>query len=122
MPRIAIDYSKSCVYKLVSNDPTIKDCYVGSTTNMIKRKTQHKSDCCNPNSSNYNHYVYQFIRANGTWANWSMVLIEKVVVKSSSELIQHERRHFELLKPTLNKQIPNRTHAESMKAYNDVHK
>ena len=44
-----VDYSKSMIYKLCCKDVNIKEIYVGSTTNLIKRKYQHKADCYNKN-------------------------------------------------------------------------
>ena len=38
MPRKCINYSKSSVYRIVQNDTTH---YVGSTTNLVKRKYNH---------------------------------------------------------------------------------
>ena len=32
MPRIAMDYNKTIMYRIVCNDLEIKDCYVGHTT------------------------------------------------------------------------------------------
>lgn len=54
MPRKEIDYSKTVMYKIVCNDLTVKDCYVGSTTDFTNRKGQHKSCCINENLKNYN--------------------------------------------------------------------
>ena len=31
------DYSKALIYKISCRDPSITDCYVGSTTNLIMR-------------------------------------------------------------------------------------
>ena len=45
MPRKPIDYSKTISYKIVCNDLSITDCYVGHTTDFTKRKSHHKSDC-----------------------------------------------------------------------------
>ena len=45
MPKTEIDYSKSVIYKIVCDDLNVKDCYVGSTTNFIKRKRHHKEAC-----------------------------------------------------------------------------
>ncbi len=42
-----VNYSKGLVYKLCCNDTNIKDIYVGSTTNFIRRKSDHKSACDN---------------------------------------------------------------------------
>jgi len=42
MPRTPIDYSKSIIYKICCNDINIIDIYIGSTTNFITRKAEHK--------------------------------------------------------------------------------
>jgi hypothetical protein len=100
------------VYKLVSNDVEIKECYVGSTTNTIVRKSQHKKCCNTPNKIPYNYYVYQFIRDNGGFDNWDMVIVEDFNFDKRQELHTRERFHMEQLIATLNKQKPGRTQKE----------
>jgi hypothetical protein len=112
MPKKAMDYSKNVIYKIVSNDLDIKDLYVGHTTNFVKRKGRHKSDCNNENSKSYNYKVYHFIRENGGWSNWSMVLVEYYTCDNELEAIARERYWFELLNGTLNTQYPNRNQKE----------
>jgi hypothetical protein len=112
MPRKAIDYSNTIIYKLCCNDPTITDIYVGHTTNFTNRKRFHKSKCNNENSKDYNIYVYQFIREHGNWNNWSMIELEKICCVDSNDATKHERRHLELLGATLNSNIPSRTDKE----------
>ncbi len=73
MPRTPIDYSKTVIYKIVCNDLSITDCYVGSTTDFTKRKCKHKSLCLKSDMK-----LYSFIRNNGNWENWAMLEIEKV--------------------------------------------
>ena len=110
MPRKAINYSNSCVYKICCNDINITDCYVGSTTNLNKRKRQHKSRCNTENRKDYNFNVYKFIRDNGGWRNWTVVLVESYPeCKSREELLRFERYHMEKLEATLNSQVPGRT-------------
>jgi hypothetical protein len=106
------------IYKIVCNDPEIKDCYVGSCQSFRTRKNSHKTVCSNSNSDRYNLNVYQFIRANGGWSNWSMIAIEQVNYTIKHELLMRERYHLERLRATLNKQIPTRTHQE----YRNEHK
>ena len=117
MPKVEMDYSKTIIYKICCKDINITDIYVGHTTNFIKRKNQHKSDCNNPNSKSYNYYVYQFIRINGNWNNWDMIEIEKYNCNDKLEACKRERHLIEELKATLNKQIPSRTSKESNKEY-----
>jgi len=112
-----VDYSKSMIYKLCCKNPEIKEIYVGSTTNLIKRKYNHKSDCYNVNSNNYNLYKYQFIRENGGFKNWDMVLIENYDCENKQELHKRERYYIELLNATLNSRKSYITEEEK-KEYN----
>jgi hypothetical protein len=112
MPRKIIDYSKIMMYKIVSNDLNIRECYVGSTTEFTKRKYNHKSSCTNVNGKKYNLKVYQFIRDNGDWHNWSMVLIEMFLCTNHLESLQRERYWCEHLNTTLNSLVPSRSQKE----------
>ena len=90
----AIDYSTREVsfYRFVCADPTIINTYVGSTVNFTKRKNNHKSRCNNSFNKNHNLKVYQLIRENGGWCNWSMIEIESRLVESKrhAERIEQE--------------------------------
>jgi len=112
MTRTPTDYSKSMIYKLCCKDPTIEDIYVGSTTNFIKRKYQHRCGCYNKNDKKYNNYKYQFIRDNGGFDNWDIILIKDYPTDSKRKLEMEERRIIDELKPTLNTQLPTRTDKE----------
>ncbi len=115
MPKIPIDYSKCIMYKLCCKDINITDCYIGHTSDFRKRKATHKSDCNNPNNKRYNLNVYQFIRANGGWYNFDMVMIEEYKCSSSLEAAKRERELYEELKATLNKNVPSRSNTEYYK-------
>ncbi len=107
-----MNYSSSSIYKLCCNNPEIKEIYIGSTTNFRQRKCGHKSCCNNINDKHYNVYVYQFIRDNGGWDNWDMVLIEKYAATDKRDLHTKERHWIETLGSNLNKIIPTRTDQE----------
>jgi len=108
-----VNYNKSIIYKICSKDINIKEIYVGSTANNLrKRKNQHKTDCNNKNSNAYNSYVYKFIRNNGGFDNWDIVEIEKYDCNDKQELHKRERHWFEQLEARLNSQIPNRSKKE----------
>ena len=100
------------IYKLVCNDVEIKECYVGSTTNMKVRKWDHKHRCSDKNNTTYNIYLYQFIRENGNFENWDMIQIEEFEFHTRHELNARERYHIEQLQATLNSYIPTRTKTE----------
>ena len=100
MPSKPIDYSKAHFYKIVCKDLSISDCYVGHTTDFTKRKSQHKGN------RDYHLYVYQFIRNNGGWDNFDMILMKTVECNNSLEARKIERELIEELKATLNQRIP----------------
>lgn len=112
MPKKAIDYSKTIIYKIVCKDLSITNCYIGHTTNFTKRKTQHKSDC-----NKFNYLVYETIRNNGRWENWVMIEIEKYPCNDVNEACLRERYWIELLKADLNKCIPIRNEPEYWNNY-----
>jgi hypothetical protein len=108
-----MDYSKSVVYKICCKDIDIKDCYVGSTTCLRVRRSDHKSACNNQKGKEYNKLAYQFIRDNGGWDNWQVVMVEEYPeCKSGEELLKYEREHMEMLRATLNKVVIGRTQKE----------
>ena len=105
-------YEKGVIYRIICKDPTIKDCYIGSTSNFTKRKQGHKSRWCDENNRNYNAPVYKFIRENGGWENFEMIEIIKYPCETKRELEIKEREYIELLGGTLNQRIPTRTPKE----------
>ena len=118
MPKTPMDYSKTIMYKIVCNDLSVKDCYVGHTINMTKRKCCHKSACNNEKNKAHNLKIYQIIRENGGWDNWSMLLVEKFPCKDSSEACKREREVYEELDAKMNTLIPYLTQEEYKEARN----
>ena len=109
-------YENSNIYKLCCNDLSITDIYIGSTTNFRNRKYNHKSDCHNSIKKKYHRTVYKFIRDNGGWDNWSMILLETTNCTSKQDLIAKERIWYEQLNPKLNTNYPGR----SCKEHNSI--
>jgi hypothetical protein len=107
-----IDYTKTIFYKIVCNDLNIKDCYIGHTTNFKKRMPAHKNGCNNENNINYNLNVYKFIRDNGGWCNWSMIMIEEIQCDNKLDALRQERKFIEEYQATLNNKIPSRPKQE----------
>jgi len=124
MPKDIIDYQNTIIYKIVCNDLSISDAYVGHTTNFTKRKQQHKNNCNNINKKAYNFKVYQMIRDNGGWDNWVMIEIEKYPCNDRNEAAARERYWYEHFNAGLNMVCPNRCKKESDKVYykNNKHK
>jgi predicted GIY-YIG superfamily endonuclease len=58
MPKENIDYSNTIIYKIYCNDDSIRDIYVGHTTDLIKRRSMHKYTCNNENVKQHNLKIY----------------------------------------------------------------
>ena len=119
------DYSKCVIYKLCCKDLNVKELYIGSTCNFTKRKWGHKLCCNSEQNKEYNRKVYKFIRDNGGWDNWDMILVEEYSCENKQQKLQRERYWYEELKAELNKECPGRekkeyheTHKEQKKEYN----
>ncbi len=101
------NYSNSIIYKLCCKDINIKEIYVGSTTNFRSRKAENKKDC-----KDKDRKVFVFIRENGGWENWDMVMIEEYPCDNIRQLLKRERYWIEELSAILNIEIPSRTNKE----------
>jgi len=102
MPKVDIDYSNTIFYKIFCKDTTIKDLYVGLTTNFVQRKHAHKQSCINEKSPNYKCKLYEVIRNNGGWENWKMEIINFFNCKNHYEARKKEQEYFLSLNATLN--------------------
>jgi len=80
------------MYKLCCKDKNIKEVYIGSTTNIIKRRSEHKANCKNEKRKEHNNKKYKFIRENGGWENWSMIMIEKYPCDNGEERRMREEQ------------------------------
>ena len=101
MPRKAVDYSKTVIYKIQHNeDETLL--YVGSTTNFNNRKSQHKNSCTNPKNRCHNLKVYRMIRENGGWDCFSMTKIEDYPCENGRDAEAREDKHMRELKANMN--------------------
>lgn len=99
-------YSRGKIYRLVNN--VDDEFYIGSTCETLaRRKAGHKKRAeLKPERNIYNHFN------NIGWDNVCMVLIENYPCNSIEELKARERYWIEILKPSLNKQLPLRSKKE----------
>ena len=94
------------IYKIVCKDPTITDCYIGSTENLPCRKNNHYHNCINPDKKVHNLYCYVFIRDNGGWDNWEIIEVEKYNSIDLEDRRRRERYWLEYYGASLNKNTP----------------
>jgi hypothetical protein len=102
MPKKPSDYSKCVIYKLVSYDTTLIDCYVGHTTNFTERKRHHKNAYFNENHTNHSYPVYVFMREHGGWENFIMLQMEEFPCETKREAEAREEHWRKELHATLN--------------------
>lgn len=81
-----IFYVFKCKSGLVNN------CYVGHTSNFLRRRREHKSRCSNEKDKKHNFKVYKVIRENGGWDNWNMIEIYKQSCKDKRECERVEQQ------------------------------
>ena len=105
MPRLATDYSKTIIYKIICKDKKITDFYVGHTTDFNNRKHVHKHD--SKNNEKNKKKIYVIINNNGGWENWDMIEIEKYNCVDSNEARAREKYWEDKLQPTLNTSTPS---------------
>lgn len=103
-----MNYQNSVIYKIICKDKQITNKYISSTTNLNRRISDHIRNCNNINSKNYNQKLYQYIRANGGFSNWDIIIIEKYSTNTLKELKQRTKIHIDEIGASLNKQTPNR--------------
>lgn len=98
------------IYKIICNDENITDCYVGSTSNFKVRKWDHKRLS---NDENSKFKIYETIRNNGGWNNWTMLPIaeHKEITVIQARIKEEEQRV--LLNASMNSRAAFRTAEET---------
>ena len=101
MPRTAINYDNTIIYKIqhVDDDTLL---YVGHTTDFTKRKSAHKANLNNTNNKAFNYKVYQMIRDNGGWDMFRMIEVKTFACSNKREAEAEEDRVMRELKGTMN--------------------
>jgi len=114
-------------YRIKSKNPCITECYIGSTTNFIKRKACHKRRS-SPTNNESTALIHQFIRSNGGWDAFDIEIIDTILFSQPDRLL-HERRLIEFYGATLNTYTPFLTEEEShaldiarRRKYRETHK
>jgi predicted GIY-YIG superfamily endonuclease len=98
------------MYRIVCNDLTVKDVYVGSTKNFKVRKSNHKSESMNEKTNHKK--VYKMITKHGGWDNWSMLKIEDFECETRLDARKRERYWLEHYNATMNTLTPSRERSE----------
>lgn len=126
MPKVPIDYKNTIIYKIVHKDDYENtNIYIGSTTDFIRRKNNHKDCSQNLNKKSYNDKKYQYIRENGGWGDFNMVEVEKFPCNDGNEARAREEYWRSYFNAQLNSKKSFTTDQErldQMKCYYTAHK
>lgn len=87
-------------YEIKCRDETITDTYIGYTKNFNSYKKQQ-----NYLSKNNTNKIYTYIRENGGWSNWDMVIINEQQFLHESQARYYKMSLIEQRKATLNMDI-----------------
>ena len=90
------------IYKIVCKDERTNDFYIGSTSNITRRRCQHKNVCNNIKDKGYNLKIYKIIRDNGGWNNWELKVIEELKDYSKIQASIKEEEWRVKLQPKMN--------------------
>ena len=107
MPKQKIAYSKTVIYRIHCDDTNILDDYIASTTDLTRRKQNHKKIYNDKTQKSHNDDIYKTIRSNGGWDNWKITELEKYPCKDKNEATLRETHWKDLLCSTLNTSNPN---------------
>ena len=109
---VDIRYENGVIYMIKNKTDDTKEYYIGSSYEFKRRCMKHKSDCNNENGKNYNCKVYKYIRDNGGWNEWKIILMYDYPCKNRNELELEEQQAVKEYKSTLNTRFPARTKKE----------
>jgi hypothetical protein len=99
---------KISIYKIYNDEMT----YIGSSQNFKDRMKKHKSSCYNKNDNGYNYFIYQYIRQNGGWDQFTKDIIHECEVKDKTEQRMIEQEWINKNECKLNKNKSYQTKEE----------
>ena len=114
-------YKPYIMYKITCNDNE-NLIYIGSTTNFKVRKSLHKGCCDNGKSKKYNFKIYQSIRNNFGWNNFTIKPIEMFYADSKIKAKIRENELMEVFNSNLNSVRAYRNEEEKQEYVKEYYK
>ena len=96
----------NCVYRVYSTNPEITECYIGSTISLKPRVALHKTCSKKPTTR-----VSEYIGHHG-FEHFVFEVLEEIETYDRKKLAEREGHYFRLFKPSLNMNVPNRSHEQ----------
>jgi len=101
-------FHNSVIYKICSKDSAKSHVfYIGATTNLLLRKSQHFYSCRNDKFKT--RKLYEFMRANGNFEAFNFIELGKHKCENRKELNNIEQEYLKMFKPLLNSNYAQRS-------------
>jgi adenylate kinase family enzyme len=99
-----------------------KKVYVGSTNDLKRRIKSHRFNCNNEKNKNYNNKLYQYIRENGGFYMYEILILECYACNFKHELFCKEDDYIKMYPNNLNQLRAYLSRQEYKKKDNEQHK
>ena len=99
-----------------------KKVYVGSTTNLKKRIKRHEEGCYYVKSKEHNFNLYKYIRENGGFYMYEIIILECYVCNFKYELHDREDDYIQMYDNNLNSKRAYLTRDENKEKIKEIHK
>jgi len=110
------------IYIIKHKTDDTKKVYVGSTNDFKKRISQHRKNCNNEKNKKYNFKLYQYLRENGGFYMYEIIILECYVCNFKNELYYKEDDYIKIYDNNLNSKRAYLTYEEYKKKDNEQHK
>jgi hypothetical protein len=103
----------SCIYRISHKlDYDNDNVYIGSTTDLHKRKLKHKTSCISEKNKKFHYKLYQYVRENGGFDNFRFTILRVCNDVDKMERFKLEQSFIDVYEPTLNIRSASQTQKE----------
>jgi len=107
------------IYIIKHKTDDTKKVYVGSTNDFKRRISQHRKNCNNEKNKKYNFKLYQYLRENGGFYMYEIIILECYVCNFKNELYYKEDDYIKIYDNNLNSKRAYLTYEEYKKKNNE---
>jgi len=107
------------IYIIKHKTDNTKKVYVGSTNDFKRRISQHRKNCNNEKNKKYNFKLYQYLRENGGFYMYEIIILECYVCNFKNELYYKEDDYIKIYDNNLNSKRAYLTYEEYKKKNNE---
>tara|TARA_R110000803_G_scaffold95008_1_gene162754 strand:+ start:53 stop:556 length:504 start_codon:yes stop_codon:yes gene_type:complete len=109
------------IYKIYSNNENINEIYLGMTTDFNKIQTTYKYAVNHSNKIKYQMKLLEYVLLHGGFDNFLFEIIQTYKCETTKEANIYKRKHYDELKPSLNKNRPDMSIEDRFNYQHDYH-